>query len=240
MSGYSWNCQVPRAPLHVPGVTSHVMMSGTMSVDITLPSSLLRAHAPVLHPPRASVVASDTRSMQVAVSPCWEKDLPDVVLRILPCVLGPLPRRLLRCMYPFLPPRHRPSPRSDRVGAPLYTVPRLQYGALFEAAVIRSCSGPQVCSPPRSLLPLRHTPYGSRDFYVRASRELLPPHAPDMLTVRSGQLTVWGLAPHQIRSLVGCSPNAGAQPRLEAEAQRTLEGVGCSALFGWAHGSIAR
>jgi hypothetical protein len=79
MSGYSWNCQVPRAPLHVPGVTSHVMMSGTMSVDITLPSSLLRAHAPVLHPPRASVVASDTRSMQVAVSPCWEKDLPDVI-----------------------------------------------------------------------------------------------------------------------------------------------------------------
>jgi hypothetical protein len=27
-------------------------------------------------------------------------------------------------------------------------------------------------------------------------------------------------------------PNAGAQPRLEAGAQRTLEGVGCSALFG--------
>jgi len=27
-------------------------------------------------------------------------------------------------------------------------------------------------------------------------------------------------------------PNASAQPRLEAEAQRTLEGVGCSALFG--------
>src|SRR5262252_10882294 len=66
---------------------------------------------------------------------------------------------------------------------------RLQYGALFEAAVIRSCSGPQVCSPPRSLLPLRPKPYGSRDFYVRTSRELLPPHAPDMLAVRIGQLT---------------------------------------------------
>src|SRR5215813_6242196 len=37
MSGYSWNCQVPRAPLHVPGVISHVMMSGTMSVGITPP-----------------------------------------------------------------------------------------------------------------------------------------------------------------------------------------------------------
>ena len=27
-------------------------------------------------------------------------------------------------------------------------------------------------------------------------------------------------------------PNASLQPRLEAEAQRTLEGVGCKALFG--------
>jgi hypothetical protein len=38
------------------------------------------------------------------------------------------------------------------------SVQRLQYGALFEAAVISSCSGPQVCSPPRSLLPLRQIP----------------------------------------------------------------------------------
>src|SRR5919109_276986 len=27
--------------------------------------------------------------------------------------------------------------------------------------------------------------------------------------------------------------SAGAQPRLKAEAERTLEGVGCSAWFGW-------
>ena len=60
---------------------------------------------------------------------------------------------------------------------------RLQYGAHFEAAVIPSCSGPQVCSPPRSLLPIQSTPYGSRDFSIRASHGLLPPRAPDMLTV---------------------------------------------------------
>ena len=51
----------------------------TTSAGVTLPSSLLRAHAPVLHPPRASVLPSDTRSVQVAVSPCWEEDLPDVI-----------------------------------------------------------------------------------------------------------------------------------------------------------------
>ncbi|SRR5713226_1889383 len=49
---------------------------------------------------------------------------------------------------------------------------------------------------------------GSRDFYVRASHGSLPPHASDMLTVRFGQLTVRGLSPLKIRSLVGCSPNA--------------------------------
>jgi hypothetical protein len=79
MSGYSWSCQVPRAPLHVPSVTVHAMMSRTMSTGITPPSSLLQAHAPILPPPRASVVPSDARSVQVAVSPCWEKDLPDVI-----------------------------------------------------------------------------------------------------------------------------------------------------------------
>ena len=51
-------------------------------------------------------------------APAGRRTFPTLSLRILPCVLGPLPRRLLRCVYPFLPPRHRPSPRSDRVGAP--------------------------------------------------------------------------------------------------------------------------
>src|SRR5271154_3707795 len=49
---------------------------------------------------------------------------------------------------------------------------------------LQICSGLQVCSPPRSFLPLRILPQGSRGFYVRAYRALLPPHAPDMLTVR--------------------------------------------------------
>src|SRR5215472_2449537 len=37
---------------------------------------------------------------------------------------------------------------------------------------------------PRSYPPLRILPQGSRGFYVRAHRALLPPHAPDMLTAR--------------------------------------------------------
>jgi hypothetical protein len=118
MSGYSWSCQVPRAPLHEHGVTVHVMLSRTMSAGITPPSSLLRAHAPVLPPPRASVVPSTPGLCRLLSAPAGRRTFPTLSLRILPYVLGPLPRRLLRCTCPFLPSGHRPSPRSDRVGAP--------------------------------------------------------------------------------------------------------------------------
>ena len=57
-------------------------------------------------------------------------------------------------------------------------------GGIFEVADISLCSGLQVCSPPRSSLPLRMLPQGSRGFYVRAERGSLPPRASDMLTAR--------------------------------------------------------
>src|SRR4029077_5843084 len=57
-------------------------------------------------------------------------------------------------------------------------------GGIFEVADISLCSGLQVCSPPRSSLPLRILPQGSRGFYVRAKRGSLPPRASDMLTAR--------------------------------------------------------
>ena len=50
-------------------------------------------------------------------APAGKRTFPTLSLRIFPCVLGPLPRRLVWCTYPFLPTRQRPSPRSDRVGA---------------------------------------------------------------------------------------------------------------------------
>src|SRR5262244_961041 len=59
--------------------------------------------------------------------------------------------------------------------------------------------------PPRSSLPLRILPQGSRGFYVRAERASLPPHAPDMLTVRiqatDGTRTFTSLDPRPCRLL---------------------------------------
>jgi len=47
-----------------------------------------------------------------------------------------------------------------------------------------AAAGLRFCSPPRLFLPLHKLLQGSRGFYVRAERASLPPHAPDMLTVR--------------------------------------------------------
>jgi hypothetical protein len=70
---------VPRAPSHAQGVTLCVEISRISSAGITPPSSLLRTHAPIRNPPHASGNPLCTRSLQVAVSPCWESDLPGVV-----------------------------------------------------------------------------------------------------------------------------------------------------------------
>src|SRR5437773_2134333 len=51
-------------------------------------------------------------------APAGRRTFPTFSLPIFPCVLGPLPRRLVWCIDPLRPTRQRPSPRSDQVGAP--------------------------------------------------------------------------------------------------------------------------
>jgi hypothetical protein len=72
----------------------------------------------------------------------------------LPECLGPCHGGPVECTCLFLPPRHRPSPVPYR-GLPAF--PRQNdfiTDRLFETAAISLCSGPQVCSPPRSFPPL--------------------------------------------------------------------------------------
>jgi hypothetical protein len=62
------------------------------------------------------VSSSDSRSLQVAASPCCTMALPVAISVNLPCVSGPLSRPLPRCIYPFLPSEQWPSPREQWVG----------------------------------------------------------------------------------------------------------------------------
>jgi len=143
------------------------------------------------------------------------------------------------CSHLFLPRWRRPSPSEDWVGFPrLSHELRLLAGPCFEVADISLCSGLQVCSPPRSSLPLRILPQGSRGFYIRAYRALLPPHAPDMLTVRiqaidgTGTCTLLDSQPCRLltslhghypaSSLLRSSPPLGGASVLSASRVRRL------------------
>jgi len=145
---------VPRAPLHIRGVTSYAVMSGITSADVTLPSSLIRTHASILPPPHTSVIPLAKGLCRLLSAPAGGRTFPVLSLRIFLCVLGPIPRLLLWCSFPFLPTEHRPSRMIEPVGAwrkSYYS--NFQYEADFGAAVILLCSGPQICLPPRLLLP---------------------------------------------------------------------------------------
>jgi hypothetical protein len=100
--------------------------------------------------------------------------------------LIPYPGGPTACTYLFLPLCHRPYPTTamGRLPAsdPLETT---SCGAgISGRQIFLYVQASKFALPPRSSLPLRTLPQGSRGFYVRAERASLPPHAPDMLTVR--------------------------------------------------------
>src|ERR1039457_2463144 len=162
-------------------------MCTVSSEGVTPPSSLLRAHVPLpLGSPLLRHLASFEESWQVVLSPCCPRELPDVISENLSSDAGSrTPGGSTVCSHLFLPRWRRPSPSEDWVGFPrLSHELGLLAGPCFEVADISLCSGLPICPPPRSSLPLRILPQGSRGFYIRAYRALLPPHAPDMLTVR--------------------------------------------------------
>ena len=115
---------------------------------------------------------------------------PTLSPQVFPQVPGPLSRWAPMVHLPVSTHRNIGLPQPNNGSAfPYHSVQRLQYGSAFETAVIPLCSGPQVCSPLRSLPPQSKFNHGGCDFYVRASHGSLPHRAPDMLIVRTGQLT---------------------------------------------------
>jgi hypothetical protein len=157
------------------------------SEGVTPPSSLLRAHVPL---PLGSLLlrhlASFEESWQVVRSPCCPRELPDVISESLSLDAGSRTPAVHRVLSPVSSTVSAAFPRQGWGRLPAY-VPRITTSRepILEVADIPLCSGLQVCWPPRSFLPLRILPQSSRGFYIRAYRALLPPHAPDMLTVRT-------------------------------------------------------
>jgi len=124
-------------------------------------------------------------------------DLHDVISVNPSLGLGPCHGGSAECTCLFLPPRHRPSPVHYRGRLPAF--PRqndFMTDLFFETAAIPLCSGPQVCSPPRSFPPLRLIVAGqprllrpSRTCFVASACIGHANHPPR-------QLVVWGLTPH--------------------------------------------
>ena len=104
--------------------------------------------------------------------------------------LGPCHGASAECTCLFLPPRHRPSPVSYRGRLPASPRPNdFLTDPFFEPAAISLCSGPQLCSPLRSFLPLRST--------VAQQPRLLPPSTTCFVTS-----ACIGYAYHPSRQLV--------------------------------------
>jgi hypothetical protein len=110
--------QAPSAPLPDVGVTFVRETYPVSCGDITLRSSLLRAHVPIpCGSPLLRFFTSFEESLQVATSPCCHRDLLDVILRVFPWLPGPLPRRSHRV--------HAPVNFPDVIGLPLGRLGRL-------------------------------------------------------------------------------------------------------------------
>ena len=172
---------MPRVPLPDVGVTSIRETCTASSEDITPRSSLLRTHAPIpCGSPLLRLLASFEESSQVATSPCCYRDSPDVIsANLSPDAWSPtptVPPSALACFFLGVIGLPKTLYRS---ASRWYPRTRFFRGLVLEVADISLCSGLRVCSPPRSLLPLRIFPQGSRGFYIRAYRASLPPHAPD-------------------------------------------------------------
>ena len=142
--------------------------------------------------------------------PAGSRTFPTLSLRFFLYVPGPLPRLLLECIRPFLPPRHWPSPRWDRVGASLLSVlttfrarapiSRLQSFASLQARRFACHSG----RPHRA----SHYPHSGCGFSIRTTLGSLPPQAPDMLVVQTGQLTTGDFHPIRFAALSAVPPTA--------------------------------
>ena len=93
--------QVPRAPSHAPGVTPRVAPSNGASAGVTPPYQLLRTHASDQNPPvpfRHQPYRAGLCRLLPAPAGSWP--FPTLSPRVLPRMLGPIPRRAVEVHLP--------------------------------------------------------------------------------------------------------------------------------------------
>ena len=148
---------MPRVPLPDVGITS-IRETWTASCeDITPRSSLLQTHSSI----PLALLSFGLSLVRGVSAGCYQPLLPAEPSRRYLCesfpgCLGPCHGGPVECTCLFLPPRHRPSPVHYRGRLPAYSRRNdFVTDRFFETAAISLCSGPQVCSPPRSFPPLQ-------------------------------------------------------------------------------------
>ena len=184
--------------LGAPGLSYPGEVASPQAVMVPRAPSPLDRHYPIARAtmgscarPRSSAPLakrSPVQSGQVAASPCWNQVLPDVISAHpsrrawtpTPAARGvhaPVASPTTSAFPPLGQGRRPPDPCSD------FSTVAISGPQSFRNVQARQCARrpgrSYRCAPPQ----------GSRDFSVRASRGSLPPHAPDMLAVRIGQLT---------------------------------------------------
>jgi hypothetical protein len=169
------------------GVTSIGETFPISSEGVTPLSSLLRAHVPL---PLGSLLlrflASFEESLQLVLSPCCPRELPDVISENLSLDAGSVPRRFHRVRLPVsssvvigLPQR--------RLGS---AFPRLSANHDFSRSVFSrlqiflNVPASKFARPPDRLYRCAYCRRAAGAFTSGQYRASLPLHAPDMLTVR--------------------------------------------------------
>ena len=122
--------------------------------------------------------------MQVVLSLCCSQELPDVISESPSLDAGSRSPAVHRVLSPVSSTVSSAFPK-QRVGR----LPAFVLRTTSRRPVFRGCRYFVMFRPPSLLTPqivptAANTPQGSRGFYIRAHRALLPPHAPDMLTAR--------------------------------------------------------
>jgi hypothetical protein len=145
------NRRVPRAPLPAAGASRDGAASRAASEDVTPPSKLIRAHAPVPPPLIAFGLPYALSLRRLLPSPAGRGTFPTLSLQSLWRRLDPYPAVSPRCMHPFLPRERRPHVTRNTFGTREYPCDATSTGS----RISRLQSFADVQSPPLARPPGR-------------------------------------------------------------------------------------